>query len=310
MAWRRRLYLGDLAHGAATCTGAWSSIFVRRLLGCFVIWFIAQCGCARKGQERRFELKGRVVSVHAKLRQVTIDHQEIPGYMPAMTMPYELRDDFALRIVKPGDDITATLVVSGASSWLQDAVVVQQTPDKNFPVEEKAIHLPESGEQIPDFLLVNQDGNSLRTSQFRGGPLVITFIYTRCPLPDYCPLMTTNFVELDRRLKSDPRLSSTAHLLSVTIDPEVDTPSVMLRYGSEFTKEADDRSFDRWQFATGTADEVKAIAGFFGLSYWKENGQITHSLVTAVIDSNGKIARVFTGNGWKPDEVLAVEQGL
>ncbi|MGH9830230.1 MAG: SCO family protein, partial [Blastocatellia bacterium] len=145
---------------------------------------------------------------------------------------------------------------------------------------------------------------------FRGGPLVLTFIYTRCPLPNYCPLMTGNFVELDKDLRKDSRLSSKTHLISITIDPDFDTPSVMRRYGAEYTKQAGDAAFDRWQFATGSPDEIKAIAKYFGLAYWQENGQITHSLVTAVLDPEGKVVKVMAGNDWKPADVLSVLQEI
>lgn len=269
-----------------------------------LLFLILLPACAKKSSERRFDFKGKVISVNAKDHQVIVSHEAIPGYMGAMTMPFTLKDDWALRVVKPGDELAATLVVEGGFSWLEHSVVSEQTVDPNAP-KSGSVHIPNPGDGVPDFELINQDGKKVHLSDFRGGPVVLTFIYTRCPLPDYCPLMSENFARLDKLIRSDPALSAKAHLLSVTIDPEFDTSAVLKQYGNHYLSDAGDTGFNRWEFATGTAKQIKDVAEFFGLTYLQQNGQIVHSLSTAVIGPDGKLVKLFTGNQWKPDEITA-----
>jgi protein SCO1/2 len=166
---------------------------------------------------------------------------------------------------------------------------------------EKALPLPEPGDTIPDFGLLNQDNRPIHLHQYRGRPLLLTFIYTRCPLPDYCPLMSGNFSAIHYTLKSLPQSDKTPHLLTVSFDTDHDTSSVLREYAARYMKPV---RFDQWEFATGSPEEIREITGFFGLVYRKETNQIVHSLVTALIDGDGKLVRLYRGNQWRPDEVL------
>ncbi|MFN7624167.1 MAG: SCO family protein, partial [Acidobacteriota bacterium] len=248
----------------------------------------------------RYDLRGKVVSFDKARREVTIAHEAIPGYMEAMTMPFTLNEEWVFDVLTPGAQIQATLVVDGAKSWIETPTVTQMadTPESAGATPGPE---PEPGVELPDFTLVNQDGEKISLQQFRGQYLVLTFIYTRCPLPDYCPLMTRNFGEIGQSILRESRKT---RLLSVTIDPDYDTPPVLKDYGKRYLPEG--LSFRQWSYGTGSDEEIRKITGFFGLSYWQENNQIIHGLRTVVISPQGRIVRIFRGNDWRPDEVVAL----
>jgi len=268
---------------------------------------LAACHSRSKATERRYELKGKVVSVNKERRQVTIQHEDIPGYMEGMTMPFTLKDTWAFDVLSAGDRVQATLVVESSTnrSWLEDPVITKETSAETGANKTSSVAEPQPGDEVPDFTLVNQDGKRIHLHQYRGQALLLTFIYTRCPLPDYCPLMSHNFAEVDQALQQNPALSAKTHLLSISIDPDHDTPKVLRTYGAAYLGTQNPDGFKHWEFASGTPPEVKAVAQFFGLEYWQEKDQIIHSLRTAVIAPDGKLLKVYHGNEWKPAEVLA-----
>jgi protein SCO1/2 len=221
--------------------------------------------------------------------------------MPAMVMPLHVKDRTQFESVARGDEITATLVVGGGNSWLEELRVVRKGADsRDVEIE----MLPHEGDAVPDFTLINQSGNKISLKQYRGKALLITFIYTRCPLPDYCPLMSSNFAELEKALQEEPALYAKTHLLSVSFDSSYDTPAVLRSYGAAYTEKYADEKFQHWEFVSGSAEEVKAITKFFGLQYEPKSDQIVHSLVTALVSPDGRIAKVYSFNDWKPGDVL------
>src|SRR5438132_10862794 len=261
------------------------------------------CKHSRSANEKRYDMKGKVLAVDKAARTATITHEEIQGYMPAMTMPFNVKSDGDLEMIKPGNVITATLFVDGPSSWIEIVSVtddVSSDPNVEVPGE------PRRGEEVPDFHLLNQDGAKIHLAQYRGKALVLTFIYTRCPLPDYCPLMSENFHQLDQALEKDPALYARTHLLSISFDTDYDTPKVLRSYGAAHTGRYSDEKFEHWEFATGNKDQVKGIAQFFGMRYFHDttSGQenVVHSLRTAVIGPDGKVFKAYRGNEWKPEE--------
>ncbi len=165
-------------------------------------------------QYKTYQLRGKVVSTNPSTNEVVLDHEAIPGFMEAMTMPYKLKDANILSELHPGDVITADLLVSqgdDADVVLDHIVIVGQSkPDYKPKVQ---YHVPAPGDTVPDFKLRNQDGRAIQLDQFRGKDLLITFIYTRCPLPNFCPLVTHNFASIDKRLSADPALYARTHLL-------------------------------------------------------------------------------------------------
>ncbi|MCA1557443.1 MAG: SCO family protein, partial [Acidobacteria bacterium] len=240
---------------------------------------------------RRYDLKGKVVAVDKKQNRVTVQHEEIAEYMEAMTMPFAVRkkDYWALDVLKPGDQLTASLVVDGGLSWIENIVITQAsantTSDKTETTEREA----DPGDDVPNFTLINQDAKKISLAQYRGRVLILTFIYTRCPLPDYCPLMSNNFAAIEKELKKNAQLYDRTHLLSISFDTEYDTPKVLKSYGGAYTENYTNETFSHWEFATGTPEEIRAIASFFGLRYYKESNQIVHGLRTAIITPEGKV---------------------
>jgi protein SCO1/2 len=258
-------------------------------------------GCSQKpANEHRYELKGKVVSIDRAKEEVTVEHGDVQGYMPAMTMPFPLRDAEALKVLEAGDQLQASLVVTDDGYWLDEPVITKSLPGVPAAPPAGATE-PQPGAEVPDVKLVNQDGRALSMKQFKGHVLVVTFIYTRCPLPDYCPLMSTNFARLNSAILGDEALRKRAHLLSVTLDPEHDRPPVLKAYGATSAG----GKFDNWDFATGEPAEVRRLAEFFGLTYKAEGDQVIHSLRTAVVTPDGKLLKLYRGNEWKPDEVLS-----
>ncbi len=256
--------------------------------------------CTRSN-EKRFDLKGKVVAVEPEKHLVTIAHEEVKDYMPSMTMPFTLPNEYYLRNLAAGDEINATLVVDGSHSWLEDVVITRESADPS-----SATGYPEAkeGDEVPSYQLVNQDGKEIKLQDYRGKALLLTFIYTRCPLPEYCTLMSNNFAKIDHELEKQPDVYQRTHLLSITIDPEYDKPSVLRSYGAAHTERYQDETFSHWEFATGTPDQIKGVAQYFGLRYFNETDQIVHGLRTVIISPSGKVVKVYRGNEWKPEEVL------
>lgn len=271
------------------------------ILHSLILFAIVLTGCKSSPPEasadaERYDLKGKVVSFDKNKKEVTIAHEAIPGYMDAMTMPFRLRDEWVFDVLAPGATIQATLIVDGGKSWIENPTVTQ-VADPQLAQNADAGVEPEVGAELPDFSLVNQAGKKIKLSQYRGRTLVLTFIYTRCPLPDYCPLMSSNFAEIRKSMPPNTQL------LSISIDPAYDTPQVLREYGLRYLP--NEKAFQTWEFATGSAEEVQAVAKFFGLSYWQENDQIIHGLRTAIVSPEGKLVKVYHGNEWKPAEILA-----
>ena len=255
-------------------------------------------------RELRYQLVGRIVAIDPIQQQIMVSHSEIAGYMPAMTMPFKLKNANILQGLSKGDEISATLVVARNQSWLEDVSVARKATGQSDPRDVEIVALPHEGDVVPNFTLVNQDGKKITLNRYRGKTLLITFIYTRCPLPDYCPLLSSNFAEVDKALQKDPRLYARTHLLSVSFDSEHDTPAVLRSYGAAYTERYSDEKFDHWEFASGSAEDMKAISKFFGLQYAKSSDQFAHSMITAIVSPDGKIVKIYRYSDWKPGEVL------
>lgn len=270
---------------------------------------IAGTACRRHSaaNEKRFDLTGKVLVVEVDKHLVTVAHEEIRGFMPAMTMPFMLPDESTLQFLATGDEINATLVVDGAQSWLENVTITRQSSD---PSATTGVTEAKEGDEVPDYRLLNQDNKEIRLHNFRGKALLLTFIYTRCPLPEYCNLMSTNFAEVDRELQKDPNVYSKTHLLSITIDPDYDTPKVLRSYGSAHTERYDKETFEHWDFATGTKDQIKGVAQYFGLRYFQDKDQIVHGLRTVIIAPDGKVVKVYRDNQWKPAEVAELMRSI
>lgn len=276
-------------------------------LSCVSLLWAGLLSCqkaVKPSQQQRYDLRGKVVSVDKAQRQVTIAHDEVKGYMPAMTMPFQLKDEWAFDVLSPGDEVGAVLVIEGSSHRLEEIAISKKSVDSPASANNAASNELKPGDQVPDFSFLNQDGKPISLQKYRGKALLLTFIYTRCPVPDYCDLMSNNLSQVDRELQKTPELLAQTHLLSITIDPKYDTPKVMRSYGAAHTGNYSEEKFTHWEFATGNPEEVQRAAKYFGLIYYPEADQIVHGLRTAIIAPDGKVFIVYRGNEWKPSDAL------
>jgi protein SCO1 len=254
---------------------------------------------------KRYPLKGKVVSVDRTAKKATIDHEAVEGYMAAMTMDFPIHADWVWNDLVPGAEVRAELVVDNSAAepyWLENiGIVAAPIPGQpQVPVNENFAQI---GQPVPDFSLTNQDGRRISMKDFRGKALAITFIYARCPLPEFCIRMSTNFSDVANQLKDNAELKDKIRLLSISFDPANDTPEKLRAYGIGYLGNDPKAKFDVWQLAVGKDGEVRRIADFFGLNYEVDaNDQaiINHSLRTAVITPDGKVAKIFPGSDWTP----------
>jgi len=254
-----------------------------------------------------YKLRGKVISTSVETSEVTLDHEAIPGFMDAMTMPYKLKDASVLSELHPGDVITADLLVSqnaDADVLLDHIVVVGQgKPDYKPSV---VYHVPAPGDIVPNFALRNQDGRVIHLDQFLGKELLITFVYTRCPLPNFCPRVTHNFAVLEKQMAADPALYARTHLLSVSFDPEHDTPERLRAYGAQYIGSDTKSAFAHWDFAVPQKPVLVEMAKYFDLGMTAgPDDTITHTLSTTLIGRDGKVVRFYPGNEWTPEEVMS-----
>jgi protein SCO1/2 len=290
---------------------------IRRLLACLLLGVVVLAGChadrktvsddASTQNFKVYKLRGKVVSTDAAQAQVTLDHEAIPGFMDAMTMPYKLKDASVLSELHPGDVITADLLVSqdpNADVLLDHIVVVAQgKPDYRPAV---SYHVPVEGDAVPDFKLRNQDGRAIRLGQFKGDALLVTFIYTRCPLPDFCPRVTRNFAKVDNDLAATPAVYAKTHLLCVSFDPEHDTPERLRAYGATYIGSDAKDAFAHWDFAVPDAPVLKQMAQYFDVGITTgQDDAITHTLSTTLIGPDGKVVKFYPGNEWTPQQLEA-----
>jgi len=223
--------------------------------------------------------------------EVTISHREIPGYMPAMAMPFRVRHAADLNGLAPGSRVRFDLRVS-RNGTLVTRLRADAGPPADFPIP-KPQHPVAIGEAVPDFELIDEQGHPTRLSDYRGRVVAIDFIYTRCPLPDVCPRLSANFALLQKRFAGRG-----IALLSITIDPDHDTPEVLREYAARWV--ADPKV---WRFLTGATDTIRKVADEFGLVYFAEEGAITHTSSTALIGADGRLVARLEGSSYTTRQV-------
>jgi protein SCO1/2 len=229
--------------------------------------------------------------------------------MDAMTMEFPIREDWVWNELVPGAEIRADLVVDSSAKdpyWLENIAIVGAPIPGQEPLPEAT---PEQvGKTVPDISLTNQDGKKFTFEDYRGKALAVTFIYRECPLPEFCIKMSKQFSDMAKQIAADPEAKEKIRLLSISFDPERDTPEKLKQYGLGYLGGDANSDFTVWQLAVGTDKEVRAVADFFGLQYEKapnDQPQFNHSLVTAVISPEGKVTKIFSGGRWTPDQVFA-----
>jgi protein SCO1 len=283
---------------------------VRRLAArAAAVALVLAVGCGRPGApkpaaEKPYPLKGVVVSVDPAAGQVIVRHDDIPGYMDAMTMPFKVAEATMLSELRPGDQIEAKLVVGEKASRLEGIVVSRRGSAPNVQTIPEQGPYGKVGDTAPATSLVSQDGRPLALPDFRGKAVALTFIFTRCPLPEFCPRMNAQFAEMEAALATEPSLYAKTQLLTVSFDPEHDTPEILREYRERFLRDVKGVAPAHWKFATGMPANVKEFTTFFGLTVLKSGEQFVHSLATAVIAPNGKIYSIRRGNDWEPPAVI------
>jgi protein SCO1/2 len=280
-------------------------IFITLLAGASLF----SCHRANPAAAKRYPFTGRVISVDSQAQSALIEGDAIPGFMDAMAMSYKAKPNASLNHLIPGDSISADVVVQRDADsevppdyWLENVKVIAHT-DPAPPAAGSALHMPAPGEEVPDFSFTNQNGKHVSLKQYRGNVLLVTFVYTRCPFPDFCPRVSSNFAEIYKQLDTNPALAGT-RLLSISFDPEHDPPKVLRDYGFSVAHTHAPALFTRWEFAAPSVADLPKIADFFALTIKPEGGLITHNLSTAVIGPDGKILKWYHGSDWQVSDLM------
>jgi protein SCO1/2 len=265
-------------------------------------------GCKRvetsDANVRTHQVRGIVRGFAPDRSSVDVQHEDIPGFMPSMTMPFTVKEQKEIANLKIADAISFRMTVTDKDLFL-DQVKKIATSDVHVAlrsptpaVTARVAERLKEGEDVPFFALTNQDGARITSETFQGHPFVLTFVFTRCPIPNFCPRMSHNFADLQEAIKTHPELNK-ARLLSVTLDPAFDTPAILKSYG-EYQK-ADSAI---WNFATGEQAQINTLTQSFGVFVQPEGGTISHGLATALIGADGSLIKIWRGNAWQPSEVL------
>jgi protein SCO1 len=261
---------------------------------------LSSCTRPAQNEGRQYELKGQILAVSPERSEVIIKHEDVKGFMPGMTMPFKVKDTALLNDKQPGDLVTATLVVGEAEAHLSTLTKTGHAAPETPPPPAADIRQP--GDALADAALINQDGTPTSFSSFRGHRLAITFMYTRCPLPEFCPLMDKHFAQLQKDIAASPALAD-VRLVSVTLDPAFDTPRVLKAHARRHGADS-----ARWSFLTGDPKVVNQFGSQLGM-YVEHNptgsSDITHNLRTAVVDAEGRLVKIHNGNSWTPAELVA-----
>jgi protein SCO1/2 len=252
---------------------------------------------------RDYEVRGTVVQLDPARSNLVVRHEEIPGYMRAMTMPFTVRDTNLLRELAPGDLIRFRLRVTEDDGWIESVERVPTPTTNRLPLTGpfrvvREVEPLRPGDPLPPYTLTNQWGQPILTTQFRGQVLVLSFIYTRCPFPTFCPRTMRTLVQAHQQLQANGSAELSWHFLIVSFDPEYDTPEVLRAYGATYGVGP-----PHWTLATGAMIDVTALAEQFGLTFWREDGGWAHNLRTAVVDSKGRVRHILVGYQWTAEEL-------
>lgn len=252
-----------------------------------------------------FQVKGTIIEVQPAEKSVEIQHEDIPGYMKAMTMPFDVKNTNELAGLSAGDKVTFQMIVLTNDAWIENIRVTEKSV-KGAPTRGpfrvvRDVEPLEVGDPMPEYHFTNELGQAVSTTQFKGKAVVVSFLFTRCPYPTFCPLLAGNLADTQRRLTAMTNGPTNWQILAVSIDPEHDTPAVLREYGQRY-------SYDpkTWSFLTGDLVDVTALGEQFGMTFWHENGtQLpSHNLRTVVVDASGKIQSIVAGNKWTTDELV------
>jgi protein SCO1 len=262
---------------------------------------VGETGCQRPA--RRYQLNGQIVAVDPARQELTIKHQDIPGFMPGMTMAFKVWEPRLMASRTPGELVTATLVINGTEAHLRDVARTGFSPVVEAHPATPVMDLLDPGEAARDATLVDETGTRHRLEDWRGRVLAVTFVYTRCPLPNFCPVMDRHFRAVQDQVRADPALRGGVLLLSVSVDPEHDQPVVLMKHAARLGADP-----AVWRFLTGNREDMDAFAAQFGVSVMRDKAVpdgIAHNLRTAIIDGEGKLITSLSGSEWAPADLVA-----
>tara|TARA_B100001741_G_scaffold143105_1_gene118157 strand:+ start:273 stop:1202 length:930 start_codon:yes stop_codon:yes gene_type:complete len=276
----------------------------------FVLLFISLVmGCNKASHDTTqipitHEVKGIAVEILEKKNIIRIKHEEIPNFMDSMTMPFSVKRKQELKNLKEGDQISFELNVTNEESWVENIKILankkhKRTTHKQSPeiTNNNPLRI---GDKLPDYSLINQDNKIVKLSSFKGRVLVFTFIYTRCPIPDFCPRMTQNFLNTLNILKIR-NINDNYHFLSISFDPDFDTPETLKNYSNALSI-----NNHNWSFATGNKKTINEFTSRFGIIVRQTKKRITdwdHNLRTIVATPEGIVKKIYIGNLWTPEEL-------
>jgi protein SCO1/2 len=276
------------------------------LCGCMALALLG-CGRSTSSDESadHYDTRGVVRGFSPNRSTIEIQHENIPGFMPSMMMPFVARNPKQIADLKTGDAISFGMAVTQKDFWIENVKKIRRDevnvaePKQTLSVStERDAHLKE-GDEMPAFSLTNQNAERVSFDTFRGQPFVLTFVFTRCPVPNFCPRMSNNFEELQAAIKASGGTLATTRLLSITLDPDYDTPKVLNDYAA--FHHADSKI---WSFATSDEKEIDSLTRAFSVYRQNEGGTISHGLATALINPNGTVERIWRGNAWTSAEVI------
>ena len=252
-----------------------------------------------------FQVKGVIKEIRPERKEIEIKHEAIPDYMPAMTMPFDVKDTNELAGLQPQQPISFRLTVTDTDGWVDNIKPLgpPQAGSTNSaaPPPIRVVQPLKVGDPLPEFHLTNELGQAISTRQYKGQALAITFLFTRCPFPTFCPRLANDFSETQQKMLSLTNGPANWHLLTISFDPEFDKPDILKAYALA-------HNYDpaHWTFATGDLADISAFGDLFGLAFWKDSsGSITHNMRTAVIDANGRLQHVFEGKDWTAADLSA-----
>ena len=252
-------------------------------------------------QSKTFTVLGYIESIENDGSRLVIDHEEMPGYMPAMIMPFTVKNPAETHDLSPGDQIRFTYVAEPTRSWIEGIEKTgfkRETKIESDKTPSSSILKP--NDLLPDYAFLDQENREVRLSDYRGQTVAMTFVFTRCPVPEYCPAMMRNFGKVEETLGADPSAPDSWRLLTISFDPEYDTPEVMKRYGQAFGKKS-----ENWNLLTSaTLEPIEGIAKNVGLKFGKKDDSYLHNLRTVVLDPDGRITKIFTDETWSPEELV------
>jgi len=254
---------------------------------------------------RAYQARGLVRELPADGETVVVRHEAIPGFMPKMTMTFNVRDVGELRGLAPGDAITFIVKATEADSWIENIRPAGTNDFQPLPPTDPSnaalLHVAQlkPGDLMPDAELLAEDGRAIKLSSFQGRAVAFTFIFTRCPLPDYCPRMNQHFGRAREILAEQPGGAVDGQFLSISFDPEFDKPGVLTRYAYSYRGE----SAAKWLFASAASGVMASFASQLDFRFADEGGSFLHNLRTVVLDPQRRVYRQFDGNKWKAEDL-------